>query len=360
MNPLKNLFLPQPPPEGDMAAPAEGCPPLEGAGGGKRLLQIALLLLQSIFFTLHSPLSAQCCSPGNPIGGITSPGVNDAGTWKVFANYRYGYAGQYFEGRQPSTTQFIQDGNFNHLGLVASLGLTDQLTVEAETGYFFNKTQRYVEGIIPSQQTGQGITDLNLSVRYSFLRDLTNDWEITSGLGVKVPVGNHQFADQGTIIPRDLQPTTGAFELVHSLFVYKGFLPQKFRTFLLTRLELKGQSLDQYQYGNFFAASLFGSYSLGTNWVFIGQFRGELRGRDSRLSIGNGIPLANGREQVIPTGSRKVFFVPQVSYVFNPELQLSALVELPVYQFYHDKQLANTVAVMLSLGYTFGQSNGLD
>ena len=41
-------------------------------------------------------------------------------------------------------------------------------------------------------------------------------------------------------------------------------------------------------------------------------------------------------------------------------MQVSALVELPVYQFYHDKQLANTVAVMLSLGFNFGQTSGLD
>lgn len=313
----------------------------------------SVILLLFSLFTFHVSLSfGQCCSPGNPIGGTTALGVNEEGVWKFFLNYRYGYSGQYFEGNQASTTQFIQDGNYNHLGLIAMLGLTDRLTVEAEAGYFFNKTQRYVPGILPTHQSGRGLTDLTFTARFNFFRDLTRDWEVTGGLGFKVPLGNHQLLDQGIVLPRDLQPTTGAYDLVQTFFLYKGFLPQKIRTFLLTRLELKGQSIDEYQYGNFFATSLFGTYSLGTDWVLIAQLRGEFRGRDSRPFTGTGINVENDREEVIPTGSQKLFFVPQISYLLSPQWQVSVLGELPVYQQYNDRQLGNTAVVMLSLGYT--------
>ncbi|MEL6589366.1 MAG: hypothetical protein AAFQ68_04770 [Bacteroidota bacterium] len=314
----------------------------------KLLFALSLLLIASL------DLAAQCCSPGNPIGGTSALGVNDAETFRLFVNYRYGYAGRYFEGSQVSTTSFIQDGNFNHVGINLSYGLSERLTVEAETGYFLNKTQRYVEGILPATQTGRGLTDLNVLIRLNLLRDLQKDWEVSAGVGFKAPLGNAEQKDGGAILPRDLQPTTGAYELVQTLFVYKGF--GKLRTFASTRLELKGRSLDQYQFGHFFMLSGFGSYAFSERWVMIQQVRAEFRGRDSRPSTGVGIPLPEGREQIFPTGSQKLFWVPQLSFAFTPELQLSLLVELPLYQHYNDRQLGSNFASMLSLGYTFGKN----
>ena len=320
------------------------------------VIPMTICILIGIFLLLPTGIHAQCCSPGNPIGGTSALGVNDEHSWQIFLNYRYGYAGRYFEGNKPSTTQFIQDGQFNHMGGVVAYGLSKRLTLEGEFGYFINKTQRYVEGIIPSSQNGSGLTDLNLLLKLNLWRSELEEWEITTALGGKIPLGNNQQSDQGILLPRDLQPTTGAFDFIHSLFLYKGFLSRKFRTFLLTRTEIKGRSLDQYQYGHFFASSFFASYSAGLKWVLIGQIRGEIRGRDSRPVSGGGIPLPNNREQLIPTGSQKLFIIPQISYSLTPELQLSTLVELPLYQNYNDKQLSSTVAVMLSLGYRFGET----
>ena len=305
-------------------------------------------------FLLPIGIYAQCCSPGNPIGGTSALGINDEQSWRIFLNYRYGYAGRYFEGNKPSTTQFIQDGQFNHMGGAVAYGLSKKLTLEAEFGYFINKTQRYVEGIIPSVQRGSGLTDLNLLLKFNLGRNELQEWEVSTALGGKIPLGNNRQTDQGITLPRDLQPTTGAFDFIHSLFLYKGFLSRKFRTFLFTRTEIKGRSLDQYRYGHFFATSLFASYSAGLKWVFIGQIRGELRGRDQRAASGGGIPLPGGREKVISTGSQKLFFVPQISYSLSQALQLSTLVELPIYQYYNDKQLSSTLAIMLSLGYRIG------
>jgi len=314
--------------------------------------------LLCLFLIYADELSAQCCSPGNPIGGTSALGVNDENSWKLFLNYRYGYAGRYFEGSEPSKTQFIRDGEYNHTGIVVAYGLSHKLTLEGEFGYFINKTQRYVEGIIPQSQQGKGLTDLNISLKLKLWRNTLEEWEVSTGLGAKIPVGNNDKKDLGILLPRDLQPTTGAFDLVHSLFLYKGFLPQKLRTFLLTRTEIKGKSLDQYQYGNFFTLALFSSYSPDENWVLLTQIRGELRGRDSRPLGGGGIPTKNDREKVIPTGSKKLFVIPQLSYMISPQLQLSALAELPLYQYYNDKQLSSTVSVMISLGYTINPTFG--
>ncbi|MFK7921461.1 MAG: transporter [Bacteroidia bacterium] len=313
-----------------------------------------LIIISLFFCLLPYHLFSQCCSPGNPIGGTSALGVNDAETWRFFATYRYGYAGRYFDGSELSTTAFIQDGTFNHSGINLSYGLSERLTVEAETGFFINKTQRYVEGILPSAQTGRGLTDLNVLIRLNLWRDLKQDWELSAGLGFKAPLGNAQQKDGGAILPRDLQPTTGAYDLVQTLFLYKGF--GKFRTFVSTRLELKGKSLDQYRYGNFFTVSAFGSYAFNERWVLVNQLRTELRGRDSRPSTGVGIQIEDDREKIFPTGSKKLYWVPQLSFAFSPKLQLSLLAELPLYQHYNDRQLGSSFSTMLSFGYTFGKN----
>lgn len=315
-----------------------------------------LLLAGLISYLYLFPLlvRGQCCSPGTPIGGGAALGVNAAGEWRWLLNTRAGYAGEYFEGSEPSEAVFIQDGRYAWLGSILSYGLNKRLTLEAETGYFLLKTQTYIPGIIPNRLTGRGLTDLNLQLRVNLWRDIQREIEISVGTGIKAPLGSYQSQFQGATLPRDLQPTTGAFEWTQSLFLYKGWLARHIRLFGTLRGEWKGQSPDAYRFGHFLTSSLFVSWSPLARWSFILQGRGEWRGRDTRPLSGNGIDLGNDREQVLPTGSRKYFLIPQISYQFSPDWQLSLLVDMPLYQWYHDRQLATTTAVTLSLSHSWG------
>ncbi|MEZ4829552.1 MAG: hypothetical protein R3C61_25195 [Bacteroidia bacterium] len=300
-----------------------------------------------------SMLMSQCCSPGNPVGGMTIPGNNRAEMWQLLTSYRYGYSGRYFEGSQPVAPTFIRSGNYQHLAVLLAYGLTDKLTIDLESGYFLNKTQLYAPGIIPEKLSGKGFTDLTLQVRGRLLQNSLKDIEISSGAGLKIPVGSHEQKDGGLLLPQDLQPTTGSFDFVHSLFLYRGFLSDQYRVFFSTRTELRGLNPDGYRYGHLFLASGFFSWSPHYHWTFIQQLRTELRGRDTRPDTGSGIPTGSGREKVIPTGSVKFFAIPQLTFSPQPEVHLSILCDLPLYQYYHDRQLATTTAVTLSLRTEF-------
>ena len=313
--------------------------------------QIALLSIFIIYYSLFNiQIShAQCCSPGSPIGGTSALGVLDKGNTKIFLNYKNGYAGTYYEGYRPATSQFIKNGNYNYRGFSIDYGIAEKLTSEIETGYFVNKTQNYVVGIIPEKIVGKGLTDITFGVKYNFHKNLISDWEITSGAGIKIPLGPYNQTYQGAILTRDLQPTTGSFDFIHTLFLYKGYIEKHLRFFLINRIEFKGQNPDQYKYGNLSATSFFISYSISPRWNIIAEIRSEIRERDSRPATGIGLPTENGREKIIPTGSQKIFVIPQLSYSFNKSWIVSTLLDLPVYQFYNDKQLASTLAVTLSI-----------
>ena len=295
---------------------------------------------------------AQCCSPGSPVGGTSALGVLDKGTFQVFLNYKYGYSDTYYRGDRPTEEDFIDNGNYNYLGSVVAYGLLKRLTLELDIGYMFNKTQNYVEGITPRTLIGRGLTDVNFSARFNAYRNLISDWEVSTGVGIKIPVGEFEQTYQGAIVPPDLQPTTGSFDFFHTLFLYKGFVKKRVRLFLINRIELKRQNRIFYKYGNLYTTSFFTSYSVGVHWVFLMQLRTEIRPRDTRPQTETGIPIKNDREMIIPTGSQKLFAVPQVTYILR-SWTFSTLVDIPIYQYYNDKQLASTVAVSVSVSKKF-------
>lgn len=320
----------------------------------KRLFRFCYLFgwLLGGFLTLATAW-AQCCSPGNPIGGAVNPGVNPEGSWQLFLGYRYGYAGRYFRGSEPIASGAVQSGEFQHLSLAVTYGLAERLTIEAETGYFLEKSQRYAPGLIPAQQTGRGFTDLNLLARVNLWQDAARGWELTTGVGLKLPLGPYQQQVDGILLPRDLQPSTGSVDFLHTVFLQKAFLPRKFRLFFLSRLEWKGQTPDQYRHGHFLALGAFFSYSPHLRWTLVAQLRGEWRGRDTRPFTGGGIPIGQGREVVPPTGSQKLFFSPQVGHQLSPTLQLTLLGDLPLYQYYFASQLGSNWGLWVNVNQRF-------
>ncbi len=313
-----------------------------------------LLLLLGLLATHFA--FAQCCTPGNPIGGAVNPGVSQTGIWQLFVGYRYGYSGEYFEESQPIEAYFVASGAFQHLSLAMTYGLSERLTLEAESGYFLAKTQAFVPGILPASLRGVGFTDLNILARINLWQNPISGWELTSALGFKLPLGSYQQTQDGILLPRDLQPSTGSMDALHTVFFQKVFLAQKFRLFALSRLEWKGQNPDQYRYGHFWSLGAFASYSPHFRWTLVAQLRNEWRGRDSRPLTGQGIPLGNGREQIIPTGSNRLYASPQIGFEASPRLQLTALVDLPLYQRYNGQQLGTSFGLWLNLRYRWADS----
>ncbi len=298
---------------------------------------------------------AQCCSPGNPIGGTGALGVLDSGSIKVFLNYKYGYSGSYFEGGKPSQSDFILNGSYDFTGVNLLYGISKRTTIELGTGYFLNKTQNYVQGILPKVLIGSGFSDINIGVKLNIFKSESKEIELTSGLSLKVPLGAYDKQFKGVTIPFDLQPSTGATDYNHTVFLYKGYLPQHLRFFLINRIEFKGLNTALYQFGNLYSTSVFVSYSISKNWVSLVQFRSEVRERDTRPSSNNGIQLSEGREAIRVTGSQKIFVIPQLMVQLPKHWTASLLADFPIYQFYNKKQLATSYAFALSVSKEFKQ-----
>ncbi len=292
---------------------------------------------------------AQCCSPGNPIGGGGVLGVLPSGEGRLIANYAYSRSGTYMQGSEEVEPFFVESGFFHHASLNGAYAISNYATIESELTYFISKVQEYVEGSRPSSRRGFGVGDWSATLHVSLLGGRQTRTEITTGAGLKVPIGTYRQKRGGGLLPLDIQPTTGAVDFIHEFFVYRGFLDKGLHLFAVNRIEWKTSNPDGYRYGNLYATSLFASVNLGLQWVGGVQARTEIRGRDRRPS---------GRIPV--TGSTKLYITPQVSFALTRSLAVTVLADLPVYQRYNGGQLGSTGGFSVGLIRNFGRGKPVD
>lgn len=315
------------------------------------IIFLGFLLLQS------DSLRGQCCSPGNPAGGIGAAGVMEKNNLKFLTFYKYGYSDTYYGGNiagskpieknDPTFVAAVKNANYNYAGINFAYGISDKITLESDLGYFINKTQNYIDGILPSQHKGYGLTDLRITTKLLLLK--RREWEFMPSLGLRIPLGpTDQKGSDGTFIPTDLQPTTGTTAYLLNILLYKGFLSKHLRFFLDGRAEfnqLTKVSNVNYKYGNTLFVSFIGTYSFSEKWIFIAQFRNENRAKDIKYDVQT--------KEIFSTGSKKLFFVPQVNYSPNKKNNILLFVDIPVYQYYNGKQLASKYAFGISYSRVF-------
>lgn len=303
------------------------------------ILYICFLLGSLVSNTIFS----QCCSPGNPIGGTSNLGIMDAQSLKVIFNYNFSRSGKYFDGSKPTDPYFVETGQFNNTNVDVAFALSKRFTIEFGLGYFINKTQNYIDGIIPESRKGYGFSNASTIGKINILQK--NSWELTTGLGLMYPIGPYNKIFDRAIAELDIQPSSGAVNYVHTVFISKEFLEKHFRIFLFHRTEIKTANPLNYKYGNLYTSSIFASYSPSFRLDLVLQVRSEIRDKDERP--GQTPPFAI--EKVPVSGSKKLFFAPQVNYNLNQSLGIAITFDIPVYQYYNLQQLANTFAFSISL-----------
>ncbi len=135
-----------------------------------------------------SNAGAQCCSMGSPAGASTYVGVLAKNHLRFIVFYRHNYLDTYFNGYKPikSPTQ-IRNSFYNFTGITLSYGITKRLTVDADLGYFINKTQVYLINDTINKIKGYGLTNGNVTFKYGAYIKPQKGIELTLGLGVKYP-----------------------------------------------------------------------------------------------------------------------------------------------------------------------------
>jgi hypothetical protein len=300
-------------------------------------LRITFILLLISFRALPQA----CCSggSGSPIAGGVSQGVLQEKQFEVSANYQYSGSGKFKAGDR-DTAQLINYLSSNYLYGRLAYGITKDLTMSIEGGYYINKT----EIALGRRDTvsSSGIGDLVLFPRYDVINRKSENTrtEWTIGLGYKIPLGTYNdsfvvyqnpktLENYYTTAPPTVQPTTGSQDFIFYNFLFHSWPHKQFRIFSSMLYIKKGWNPMGQKFGDFASVGLFMSKTFFRKLGITLQVRGEWV--DKMKYDKNVDMLALYNVDVKATGSRKIFVAPQVNFTFR-EFTVYALYDYPLYQ----------------------------
>ncbi len=307
-------------------------------------------------------LFAQCCAggSGSPIAGGASQGVLLEHQVDINSNFQHISTTKFLTGSSlaKNPENFFKSYKSNYIYNRLGYGITKNFTMYVETGYFINKTEL---GFEPERTyKSKGIGDLILFPRYDIINKTKKNkrTELTLGLGFKIPLGKYNdsvsrevFGQEDIYItkPLSVQPTSGAHDIIFYSFFLKDL--SNFKVFANALYIQKGWNPLGEKQGDFYTIGLFASKTFFKNLGVTLQVRGEII---NKMKLNKNILLyAYPNYDPFATGSKKVFFVPQLSYSFQRKITVFASTEIPIYQYVTNTQIASQYQATFGVSYRF-------
>jgi hypothetical protein len=293
-----------------------------------------LFIIVMIIVSLSNAYSQCGCMGGAAIGGITpiggsaNLGVLKENNLRSSVFFRNGYGNEYFSKDTKVTPGIVKEYLYDYIGLNAGYGITEDLTVEIESGYFLKKMQDYEFEKLESS----GFSHINTSIKYNLYNSYISQIEYTAGIGGRVPLN---FSNDE--VPQHVLPSTGAYGLILHSFLHKGFKKQGLHFFLINRAEINSENKKNYLYGSSIFSSFYLTQYLLYDLTIMLQIRNEYRTKDHYLG-----------SEVSDSGGSIFNVSPQLSYKAD-KFYISAMYDYPFYKYYYGKQLSNSYSFSLML-----------
>lgn len=309
--------------------------------------------------------SQGCCSggSGSPIAGGYSQGVLREKQIEFAANYRYTYSDKFLVGDK-DTVPLFDNLSSKYMYFRAGYGITKNLTMEVSFGYFFDKRIVELEDRNKEDVYSSGISDLIIFPRYDvyYKSSATKKVEVTVGLGYKIPLGSNSdstvvYEDPTgkkyyTMSPPTVQPTNGSQDVMLYVFGLRGFPMRNLNVFANALYIKKGYNSLGQKFGNYTSAAFFVSKTFFRKLGVTLQVRGEWIARMQSAENIDQIALYN--VDVESTGSKSVFFIPQLSYSIK-QVTFYGLAEIPMYQYLNGTQVGADLSLTFGISYRFSK-----
>ena len=322
---------------------------------------LRLLALNLCLLLINSSFSQGCCSGGgsNPIAGGAATGVLQKNQFEISANHQFMSSNKFYS-QNRDTTALFDNLNSNYLFLRVDYGLSDRLTLSVASGYFLNKSLIELEQ--EDTAFSKGFSDVIILPRYDVFNKTNGNVksELTLGLGIKIPIGSH--ADSTLIFshpivgdiystnPPTVQTTNGSIDLMLYSFFIRTYIKQKLRIFANALYVKRGYNSLGQKFGDYTSIGIFVSKTFFRKIGITGQLRGELIGE---MKAAKNIDLlGNYNIEQESTGSRKLFLVPQLSYIHKSFVFFTTS-EIPIYQYVRGTQVGSQLQITTGVNYRF-------
>ena len=323
-----------------------------------RLLIISLFTL--IFNT--SVFSQGCCSgaAGSPIAGGAATGVLQENQMEISINYQNNSSNKFFTEHRDTRSLLTNSINSDYLFFRVDYGLSKKLTLSVASGYFLDKSKIGKDN--SDTISSNGVGDLIIFPRYSIYNKTANfkRTAVVIGLGLKIPLGSHNDTtnlgsygiDNYQMNPPMLQTTNGSQDLMFNSFFFREYQKSKLRLFISSLYVKKGYNSLGIKYGDYTSVGFFASKTFFYRWGVTAQLKAE---KIDQIKVANNIEEWDLLEYSITpesTGSKKWFFIPQLSYSKNG-LTVYATSEIPLYQYLNGTQVGSQNQFTVGVNYRF-------
>lgn len=313
--------------------------------------RMKICLITSVILLAFSAdrLKAQACGCGGaPLLGSLGVIAPPPGGWQLDLLYEHND----ISGLASGTQSLPPDGRqqLSQSGVVRiSYGLRRWLTV---SGIMTTIRKRRV---VSDDITSAGIGDGIVLVQVNLLPELSYPQrDILMGMGFKAPMGPSGLTHNGIRLSPDMQPTSGAWDLLATLFATSDALqPRPLKVYLAASLRVTGHDPDfgpgdqDYGFGNEAILNLGGSYGFGLNWL-----------ASLQLNYRYSTPDRLGEQTQPNTGGSWLFLSPGVNVAVGDKIAIELSGQLPVYHRLNGAiQLTTRYTLSLSLHYAFGNQN---
>lgn len=291
-------------------------------------------------------LNAQVCSCGGaPLLSSLEAGSVRQKILRVTVKYEYHNISDLFSG----TEQLVNDGRWqvSQSGLLTvSYGLTPTVSLTAIATLVQKERRSGDHVLVRGLGDGLLIANVVLLPTSPFSRQ-----QLVLSVGVKAPAGKSTLSLGGTLLPADLQPTSGAWDgIVSAYYTHRAGAGRPLRIFASAAIRWTGsnQRFDfsdlGYKVGNEVVASLGAGYLWNTRLrtSLAGQFRQSTADRF-------------GGFEIATTGGKWLAVKPAVNVQLSTALSLGLSGQLPIYRNLRGAiQLTTTYAVSAALSYEMG------
>lgn len=319
------------------------------------------VLFAVLFISVSVESYSQCCAAGNPLNtGSSMPGGSKNMLDASFS-YMHSLSDTYYAGTSVSDYRYIDNSSFDYSMLMLKYGLTDELLITAELGYFFSKMQDFIQfsdGFNPPSRKAYGLADGALGVIYKLYSDEDGLFSINPNFKVTLPIGVFDQADGAVVMPIDIQPSSGNFKYNFGLSLFKGFEESDIALMAMGNYEISQRietERTNYKYGNQFNVSLIGLYNLTSifgesdfleNLTGSLEFRANLRDKSSDRQ----------KKLIESTGGTVLFVAPHLALAFEGDWGVNMQFEVPVYKDINGIQLTNKYAFTFGINKRFSFS----
>jgi len=299
-----------------------------------------LILISIFLFACSLQLHAQCCSAGNPVAGTGFESASSKGEWQLFSAMKYSLSDQFYFHDNKIDNPYILKSSFLYQNLGLAYSISNRISVSAEAGYFYDKSQKLnISNETFKLGTG-GVGDVAATVKFIAYKKIKPVTQLAFSAGTKIPVGAFHQSVDGITIPVSLQPSSGAFRWTASASFQRLSADQKWGFASQANLEISSEINKDflvYRYGSYLRtnAGVMHRFLPKISVSLFGIF--DVRGKDTR----------EFQQVVTGTGSYSVLLQPWIQYTFRSDRFLFFNMEIPVYRYFNGELLGNKLAAQL-------------